>query len=59
MAIQIARICGLRVVATASPKQFDRLKGLGAELLYDYKDPDAPEKIRQATNGGVALGIDG
>lgn len=59
MAIQIARLCGLRVVATSSPKQFDKLKSLGAELVYDYNDPEAPEKIRQATNGGVIIGLDG
>ena len=59
MAIQIARLCGLQVVATASPKQFDKLKSLGAELVYDYNDPDAPEKIVEATNGRVTVGLDG
>ena len=59
MAIQIARLCGLQVVATASPKHFDKLKSLGAELVYDYNDPDTPEKIRQATNSRIIVGIDG
>jgi len=59
MAIQIARLCGLQVVATSSPKQFDKLKSLGAELVYDYNDPDAPEKIVKATNGRVTVGLDG
>ena len=59
MAIQIARLCGLRVVTTSSPKHFDKLKSLGAELVYNYNDPEAPTKIRQATNGGVTLGMDG
>lgn len=36
-AIQLAKLSGLKVVTTASRKNWDRLKGLGADLVVDYK----------------------
>jgi NADPH2:quinone reductase len=34
--VQLARIRGARVVATASPEQHDYLRDLGADAVYDY-----------------------
>ena len=36
-AIQLAKIAGLRVATTASPKKHDLVKSLGAEVVVDYK----------------------
>lgn len=39
LGIQYARLSGLRVIATASPYNFDHLRSLGAEVLLDYHEP--------------------
>ena len=41
-AVQLARIKGLRVVATGSPSESDRLRLLGAVQVIDVRDPAAP-----------------
>jgi NADPH:quinone reductase-like Zn-dependent oxidoreductase len=47
--IQFAKLAGLKVITTSSPKHFDRLKELGADEVFDYNDPDVSKKIREAT----------
>lgn len=47
---------GLRVVVTASLKHAERLKSLGAEVVFDYKDPDVARKIREYTAGTLKSG---
>ena len=51
-AIQLARLAGARVIATAS-SQFERLHALGADEAVDYRAADARERIR------TAAGVDG
>jgi NADPH:quinone reductase-like Zn-dependent oxidoreductase len=36
-AIQLAKLSGLRVATVASPSRWDLLRGLGADVLVDYK----------------------
>jgi NADPH:quinone reductase-like Zn-dependent oxidoreductase len=36
IAIQLAKLSGLRVITTCSPKHFDLMKSLGADLVLDY-----------------------
>ena len=36
-AIQLAKLSGLKVATTASEKNWDKLKALGADLVVDYK----------------------
>ena len=36
-AIQLAKLSGLRVATTASEKKWDLVKGLGADVVVDYK----------------------
>ncbi|KAF2009697.1 GroES-like protein [Aaosphaeria arxii CBS 175.79] len=50
LAVQFAKLSGLEVIATSSPHNFDLLKSLGADQVFDYKDPDVGAKIREATN---------
>ncbi len=44
-AIQLGRVAGYKVITTASPKNHDLLKKLGATDMYDYKDETVPQKI--------------
>ncbi|KZT54101.1 NAD(P)-binding protein [Calocera cornea HHB12733] len=36
-AIQLAKLTGLKVATTASPKRFDMLKAWGADVVVDYR----------------------
>lgn len=56
--IQLAKLAGMRVITTASPKHFDWVKSLGAELVFDYKDTKAGQKIRVATQGNLKHAVD-
>jgi NADPH:quinone reductase-like Zn-dependent oxidoreductase len=53
-AAQFARVAGARVAATASPRNFSYLKGLGCELVIDYNT----ENIRDATLAWAPDGVD-
>ncbi|WFD20471.1 hypothetical protein MCAP1_002715 [Malassezia caprae] len=46
--IQAARAAGAYVIVTASPKNHDWLKSLGAAEAYDYADAETPAKIAAA-----------
>lgn len=54
-AVQLARIAGARVLATASPANAERLRALGAEPI-DYRSTDVVEEVRRLTEG---RGVDG
>ncbi|KAG7137213.1 Protein TOXD like protein [Verticillium longisporum] len=49
--IQYAKLSGLTVVTTASPHNFDYVKSLGADAVFDYKSPTLVDDIRAYTNG--------
>ena len=57
-AIQFAKLSGLRVLTTASSKNFDLVKGLGADEVFDYRDEGVVEKIRVATGNALDIAID-
>jgi NADPH:quinone reductase-like Zn-dependent oxidoreductase len=46
--IQIVKIIGFRVHATAGSKHYEYLNALGASEVFDYKDKDVVEKIARA-----------
>jgi NADPH:quinone reductase-like Zn-dependent oxidoreductase len=52
-AVQIARILGASVVATASPQHHEFLHQLGAATVIDHTRPDWPEQVRDLTGGGA------
>ncbi|KAL2841752.1 chaperonin 10-like protein [Aspergillus pseudoustus] len=56
--IQFARLSGLKVIATSSPHNFDYVKSLGAEAVYDYKSPTVGSDIRTYTNNNLKLAWD-
>jgi NADPH:quinone reductase-like Zn-dependent oxidoreductase len=52
-AVQIARILGASVVATANPQHHEFLHRLGAAVVIDHTKPDWPDQVRDATDGGA------
>jgi NADPH:quinone reductase-like Zn-dependent oxidoreductase len=48
----------LRIFATASPKNHERLKALGVEAAFDYRAPDWPEQVVKASGGGITHAVD-
>ncbi|RDW72675.1 zinc-binding alcohol dehydrogenase family protein [Aspergillus mulundensis] len=58
LAIQFAKLSGYRVLTTCSPHNFDLVKKLGADEVYDYRDPGAAAKIREATGDKLRLVFD-
>lgn len=53
LAIQFAKLSGLTVVATSSPRNFDLLKQYGADHVFDYKSPTVGQDIRKITNDNL------
>ena len=52
-AVQLARIAGASVTATASPQHHEFLHRLGAAEVIDHTKPDWPDQVRDATGGGA------
>ncbi|GKT93790.1 zinc-binding oxidoreductase [Colletotrichum tofieldiae] len=55
-AIQLAIGAGYEVVATASPKNFEYLKALGAKETFDYRSPTVVQEIITAFQGRTSAG---
>ncbi|PPF87248.1 Zn-dependent oxidoreductase [Pseudoclavibacter sp. RFBJ3] len=56
-AIQLARAAGYRVVTTASARNHEQMKRLGAEAVFDYRDADVVDRIIEAVGGSVVAGV--
>ncbi|KAH9914755.1 chaperonin 10-like protein [Fomitopsis serialis] len=57
-AVQFAKLSGMRVIATASPKHFELVKALGADEVYDYANSQTPRKIFASTRGSLRHAMD-
>ena len=58
-AVQLAKWAGARVIATCSPRDFDRVRAAGAEQVLDYRDPDLAGKLLEMTDGrGVERAVE-
>jgi NADPH:quinone reductase-like Zn-dependent oxidoreductase len=55
-AIQLAAAAGYEVVATASPRNFDYVKALGASQVFDYNGPTVVPDIVAALKGRAFAG---
>ena len=55
LAIQYARLSGYKVLTTCSPHNYDFVKSLGADAVYNYKDPDCGKNINKDTNDSLKL----
>ncbi|CAH0044780.1 unnamed protein product [Clonostachys solani] len=49
LGIQYAKASGLTVITTASPSNFEYLKSLGADAVFDYRSPTCGSDIRAFT----------
>lgn len=49
LGIHYAKASGLTVIATASLSNFDKLKSLGADAIFDYQSPTCGADIRHFT----------
>jgi NADPH:quinone reductase-like Zn-dependent oxidoreductase len=59
IAIQFAKLSGLKVLTTCSPSNFERVKELGASDVFDYHDAEkCAEEVRLATADGLKLVFD-
>ncbi|THG97000.1 hypothetical protein EW026_g4939 [Hermanssonia centrifuga] len=57
-AIQLAHLAGYKVVTTASPRNLELCKSLGADAVFDYNDPDVVNQIKEATNDSLHKALD-
>lgn len=55
-AIQLATAAGYDVVTTASPKNFDYVRRLGASQVFDYRSKTVVEDIIKALDGRMIAG---
>ena len=58
LAIQFAKLSGLEVVTTCSEHNFDYVKSLGADAVFDYKSPTCGADIRKHTNNKLFYAFD-
>ena len=58
LGIQFAKLAGYTVITTCSKRNFDYVKGLGAEEAFDYNDGDCAEKIKKYTGGQLKYAWD-
>ncbi|MDT0310422.1 zinc-binding dehydrogenase [Streptomyces sp. DSM 44917] len=58
-AVQLAALAGARVIATASARNAEHVRKLGADEVIDYRGEDVPARVRELTGGrGVDAVID-
>ncbi|KAI1333245.1 GroES-like protein [Xylariaceae sp. FL0255] len=56
--IRYAKLSGLTVIATSSPHNFDLLKLVGADHVFDYKSPTVGSDIRALTDNKLKYAWD-
>lgn len=56
--IQFAKLSGLTVLTTASPRNHEYLRSLGADHVFDYNSSSAVDDIRAAAGGDLRLAWD-
>ncbi|KAI0160283.1 GroES-like protein [Xylariaceae sp. FL1272] len=56
--IQYAKASGLSVIATSSPHNFELLKAVGADHVFDYKSPTVGADIRALTENKLKYAWD-
>ncbi|KAL4878766.1 putative zinc-binding oxidoreductase ToxD [Aspergillus karnatakaensis] len=58
LAIQYAKLSGYHVLTTCSPRNFDLVRGYGADAVFDYGDSNAPAAIKEYTGDNLRLVFD-
>jgi NADPH:quinone reductase-like Zn-dependent oxidoreductase len=58
LVVELARLRGIRVIATAGPKSARVLTALGVDAVLDYHDDRWPQTVREVTEGvGVTAAV--
>jgi NADPH:quinone reductase-like Zn-dependent oxidoreductase len=55
--IQLAKAAGYEVITTASPRNFDYVKSLGADVAFDYNSSTVTEDILNTLKGKTLAGV--
>ena len=58
LAIQFAKMSGYHVLTTCSPRNFDQVKKIGADAVFDYNDPSSADAIKDQTKDALTLAFD-
>jgi NADPH:quinone reductase-like Zn-dependent oxidoreductase len=58
LAIQFAKLSGYEVLTTCSPRHIERVRELGADVVFDYNEPGFASAIRTQTNDGLTMAFD-
>ncbi|KAJ5634646.1 Protein TOXD [Penicillium herquei] len=58
LAIQYAKLSGYTVITTCSPHNFDLVRSLGANSVFDYNEPGSAAGIRRLTNDNLKFVVD-
>ncbi|KAL9103463.1 MAG: hypothetical protein Q9163_001491 [Psora crenata] len=58
LAIQFAKLSGLTVITTCSPRNNDLVKRLGADAVFDHNDVDCGQNIRAYTSNTLMYALD-
>jgi hypothetical protein len=58
LGVQYAKASGLTVIATCSPHNFDYVRSLGADAIFDYNSPTCAADIRKLTNNKLTFAWD-
>ncbi|KAF2107004.1 putative zinc-binding oxidoreductase ToxD [Lophiotrema nucula] len=53
LALQIAKLCGMTVITTCSPANFDLVRSYGADFAFDYNSPTVVADIKAAAGDNV------
>lgn len=51
--VQLAALHGVDVLATASPRSADRIRGYGAREVIDYHDPTWPQRAKRLAKNSI------
>jgi len=58
LAIQYAKLSGLTVAVTCSPRNFDYVKSLGADAAFDYSTPTCSQEINTWSQNSIHHAFD-
>jgi NADPH:quinone reductase-like Zn-dependent oxidoreductase len=58
LGIQFAKLSGYTVLTTCSPRNFSLVRSLGADAVFDYREPTAAAEIKKYTNDKLKLVFD-
>ncbi|KAF8855245.1 GroES-like protein [Acephala macrosclerotiorum] len=58
MILEFAKMSNFEIITTCSPNNFEMVKHLGADYVFDYNDPNAASAIKTLTKDNLSLCID-